>query len=29
MMANIGNVMLIATSNNIAIWNNYVLQNLD
>lgn len=28
-MTNVGNVMLMATSNNIAIWNNYVLQNLD
>lgn len=28
-MTNVGNVMLMATSNNIAIWNNFVLQNLD
>lgn len=28
-MTNVGNVMLIATSNNIAIWNNFVLQNFD
>jgi hypothetical protein len=28
-VTNVGNMMLIATSNNLAIWNNYVLQNLD
>lgn len=26
---NIGNVMIVASSNNIAVWNDYVLQNLD
>ena len=29
LMTNVGNVMFIATNNNIAIWNNSVLQNLD
>jgi hypothetical protein len=28
-MVNVGNVMFIATANNAAIWNNYVLQNID
>lgn len=28
-MTNVGNVMLIASSSSIAIWNSYVLQNLD
>jgi hypothetical protein len=28
-MTNVGNVMFISTKNNIAIWNSYVLQNLD
>lgn len=29
MMENVGNVMILASSNNIATWNNFVLQNLD
>ncbi len=29
LFTNIGNVMLIANNNNLAIWNNYALQNLD
>jgi hypothetical protein len=28
-MTNVGNVMMIASSNSVAIWNGYVLQNLD
>ena len=29
MLANVGNYMAIATNNNIAVWNGFVLQNLD